>query len=163
MDPLFPLARDYSPPLFWVVISVVCGGAFKVQITDGSAGEESSRRPGDASSIPGLGRFSWRTKWQPIPVLLPENKQTNKQTHGHRSLSGYSRTRVSKEEPRGAFLFAQRQWFTGFCHFCACAWLSVRQFLKDGSLGFCGEQGADMSSLEKPGGKKKAAAPSRPP
>ena len=45
-------------------------------------------------------------------------------------------------------------WF-GFCHISACAWLSVRQFLKDGSLGFRGEQGADISSLEKPEKKKK--------
>ena len=28
---------------------------------------------GDASSIPGLGRFPWRRAWQPTPVFLPEN------------------------------------------------------------------------------------------
>ena len=26
---------------------------------------------GDAHPIPGLGRFSWRRKWQPTPVFLP--------------------------------------------------------------------------------------------
>ena len=46
-----------------------------MQITAGSVGEESSCGPGDASSIPGLGRFSWRTKGQLIPVLLPEKKK----------------------------------------------------------------------------------------
>ena len=27
----------------------------------------------DAGSIPGMGRFPWRRKWQPTPVFLPEN------------------------------------------------------------------------------------------
>ena len=26
----------------------------------------------DAGSIPGMGRFPWRRKWQPTPVFLPE-------------------------------------------------------------------------------------------
>ena len=34
--------------------------------------------------ILGLGRFPWRRKWQPTPVLLPG------QSHGQRSLEGYS-------------------------------------------------------------------------
>ena len=41
----------------------------------GNAGD-----PGDAGSIPGLGRFPWRREWQPTPVFLPEQK----------SLVGYS-------------------------------------------------------------------------
>ena len=35
-------------------------------------------------SIPGLGRFPWRMKWQPTPVFLPENPR------GQRSLACYS-------------------------------------------------------------------------
>ena len=35
-------------------------------------------------SIPGLGRFPWRRKWQPIPVFFPGK------SHGQRSLVGYS-------------------------------------------------------------------------
>ena len=35
-------------------------------------------------SIPGSGRFPWRKAWQPTPVLLP------KESHGQRSLAGYS-------------------------------------------------------------------------
>ena len=38
----------------------------------------------DMGSIPGSGRFSWRRKWQPIPVLLPGK------FYGLRSLVGYS-------------------------------------------------------------------------
>ena len=38
----------------------------------------------DMGSIPGLGRFPWRRKWQPTPALLPEK------SHGHRSLESYS-------------------------------------------------------------------------
>ena len=39
---------------------------------------------GDLGSIPGLGRFHWRRKWQPTPVFLPG------ESHGQRSLVGYS-------------------------------------------------------------------------
>ena len=39
---------------------------------------------GDPASIPGSGRFPWRTKWQPIPVSLPG------ESNGQRSLVGYS-------------------------------------------------------------------------
>ena len=39
---------------------------------------------GDLGSIPGLGRFPWKKKWQPTPVLLPGK------CHGQRSLVGYS-------------------------------------------------------------------------
>ena len=38
----------------------------------------------DMSSIPGSGRFPWRRKWQPTPVLLPG------ESHGQRSPVGYS-------------------------------------------------------------------------
>jgi len=36
----------------------------------------------DAGSIPGSGSFSWRRKWQPTPVFLPED------SCGQRSLAG---------------------------------------------------------------------------
>ena len=39
---------------------------------------------GDLGSIPGSGKISWRWKWQPTPVFLPE------ESHGRRSLVGYS-------------------------------------------------------------------------
>ena len=39
---------------------------------------------GDPGSIPGLGRFPWRRKWQPTPVFLPA------EFHGQRSLVGFS-------------------------------------------------------------------------
>ena len=37
----------------------------------GSGGKESTCHVGDPGSIPGLGRFRWRRKWQPTPVFLP--------------------------------------------------------------------------------------------
>ena len=39
---------------------------------------------GDQGSIPVLGRFPWRKKWQLTPVFLPEK------SHGQRSVAGYS-------------------------------------------------------------------------
>ena len=38
----------------------------------------------DTGSIPGLGRFPWRKKWQPTSIFLPGK------SHGQRSLAGYS-------------------------------------------------------------------------
>ena len=37
----------------------------------------------DVGSVPGLGRFPWKRKWQPTPVFLPGR------FHGQRSLTGY--------------------------------------------------------------------------
>ena len=50
----------------------------------GSDGKASVYNAGDPGSIPGLGRFPWRRKWQSTPVLLPGK------SHGQRSLVGYS-------------------------------------------------------------------------
>ena len=50
----------------------------------GSDGKASACNVGDLGSIPGLGRFPWRRKWQPILVLL------SGKSHGWRSLVGYS-------------------------------------------------------------------------
>ena len=44
----------------------------------------------DMGSIPGSGRLSWRRKWQPTSVLLPG------ESHGERSLAGYSPTGCKK-------------------------------------------------------------------
>ena len=45
--------------------------------------KESPCNAGDMGSIPGLGRFPWRRKWQPTPVFLPGKSL------GQRSLVGY--------------------------------------------------------------------------
>ena len=50
----------------------------------GSCGKASVYNEGDLVSIPGLGRFPWRRKWQPTPVLLPGK------SHGQRSLVDHS-------------------------------------------------------------------------
>ena len=50
----------------------------------GSDGKGSACNAGDLGSIPGLGRFPWRRKWQPTPVFLPG------ESHGQRNLVGYS-------------------------------------------------------------------------
>ena len=47
-------------------------------------GETSACSVGDPGSIPGLGRFPWRRKWQPTPVFLPGK------FHGRRSMVSYS-------------------------------------------------------------------------
>ena len=50
----------------------------------GSGGKASACNVEDLGSIPGLGRFPWRRKWQPTPVLL------SGKFHGQRRLVGYS-------------------------------------------------------------------------
>ena len=50
----------------------------------GSDSKASVCNAGDRGSIPGLGRFPWRRKWQPTPVFLPGK------SHGPQSLVGYS-------------------------------------------------------------------------
>ena len=50
----------------------------------GSASKESTCKAGDLGLIPGLERFPWRRKWQPIPIFLPGK------SHGQRSLAGYN-------------------------------------------------------------------------
>ena len=41
-----------------------------LDVPSSSDGKESACNAGDLSSVPGLGRFPWRTAWQPTPVLL---------------------------------------------------------------------------------------------
>ena len=50
----------------------------------GSVVKASASNVEDLGSIPGLGRFPWRRKWQPTAVFLPGKP------HGQRSLAGYS-------------------------------------------------------------------------
>ena len=50
----------------------------------GSEVKASACNAGDLGSIPGLGKFPWRRKWQPTPVFLPG------ESHGRRNLVGYS-------------------------------------------------------------------------
>ena len=54
------------------------------QLGRSSGSKESACNAGDLGSIPGLGRFPWRRKWQPTPVFLPGK------SHGWRSPAGYS-------------------------------------------------------------------------
>ena len=49
----------------------------------GSEVKASACNAGDLGSIPGSGRFPWRSKWQPTPVFLPG------ESHGRRSPVGY--------------------------------------------------------------------------
>ena len=41
-------------------------------LTRSADGKESAYSAGYPDSVPGLGRSSWRRKWQPTPVFLPE-------------------------------------------------------------------------------------------
>ena len=50
----------------------------------GSDSKASAYNAGDPGSVPGLGKTSWRRKWQPTPVFLPGK------CHGERSLASYS-------------------------------------------------------------------------
>ena len=49
-----------------------------------SVRKESACNAGDPASIPGLGRFPWRRKWQPTSVFVLGK------SHGQRNLAGYS-------------------------------------------------------------------------
>ena len=55
---------------------------------------------GDTSSIPALGRSSWRRKWQSTPVFLPGK------SHGQRALEGYSPKGCKESETTEQLLFA---------------------------------------------------------
>ena len=52
--------------------------------TQHTDGKESPCDAGDPCLIPGSGRFPWRRKWLPTPVVLPG------EFHGQRSLSDFS-------------------------------------------------------------------------
>ena len=44
---------------------------------------KNSANGGDKGSVPGLGRFPWRRKWQSTPIFVPV------ESHEWRSLAGY--------------------------------------------------------------------------
>ena len=58
-------------------------GSLSMGFPSSSDGKASACNAGDTGSIPGLERFPWRRKWQPIPVFLPG------EFHGQRSLAAY--------------------------------------------------------------------------
>ena len=60
-------------------------------VPDGSDGKESSCNAEDPGSVPRSGiSISWRRKWQPTPIFLPEK------SHGQKSLMGSnSQTQMS--------------------------------------------------------------------
>ena len=53
-------------------------------LPQGLSSKESTCNAGEVGLIPGSGRFPWRRKWLPTPVLLPGK------SHGQRTLVGYS-------------------------------------------------------------------------
>ena len=61
-----------------------CKKKKKLGTPGGSDGKESTCRAGDPGWIPGLGRSSWRRKWQPTLGFLPV------ESHGQRSQVGYT-------------------------------------------------------------------------
>ena len=69
---------------------------------------------GDKGSIPGLGRFPRRRKWQPTPVFLPGKSR------GQRSLVGYSLECLKESDTAKPLSTVQ------YTHICAkaahCAW-----------------------------------------
>ena len=56
------------PTIYWPLIK---SQAFP----GGSDSKESACNAGDWDSIPGSGRFPWRRKWQPTPILFPGKSQ----------------------------------------------------------------------------------------
>ena len=81
-----PSSRGSFQPRDQTCVSCIAGGFFTTELPGkhSSIGKESACNAGDLGSIPGLGRFPWRRKWQSIPVLL------RGKSHGQRSLMGYS-------------------------------------------------------------------------
>ena len=63
------------------------GAEMSVGFPGGSVVKNLLANAGDAGSIPGLGRFPWRRKWQPTPVFLPGKSWI---LCGQRILVGYS-------------------------------------------------------------------------
>ena len=56
------------------------------QGTEGSVVQNPPVNVGDRGSIPGLGRFPWRRKWQPNPVFclkIPWTEESTHNTHRH--------------------------------------------------------------------------------
>ena len=86
--------RNLAEGMEWLTITGQGGnerfgikGALK-GFLGGSDDKESACNAEDLGMIPGfnpwIGKFPWRRKWQPTPVVLPEK------SHGQRSLVGYN-------------------------------------------------------------------------
>ena len=89
------LVHDMSIYTCWMQLSLYCflfsnvsSGSYPIifiyVFPGGSDGKASAYNARDLGSIPGFGRFPWRKKWQPSPVLLP------RKSNGRRILVGYS-------------------------------------------------------------------------
>ena len=68
----------------WMEIYICIHIYLYMGFPSGSDGKEPARYVGNPGSVPELGRFPWRRKWQPTPVFLPGK------LHGQRNLEGYS-------------------------------------------------------------------------
>ena len=80
-----PYSHLQSPAFSWVLLSLLliqvsACFSFSWDFPGGSEVKASACNAGDLGSIPELGRFPWRRKWQPTPVLSPGK------SHGQRSL-----------------------------------------------------------------------------
>ena len=83
-----------GPLAFWDGLPSICALCFSLNksisylsyldFPGGSDGKASACNAGDPGSTPELGRFPWRRKWQPTPVLSPGK------SHRQRRLVGYS-------------------------------------------------------------------------
>ena len=59
--------------------------------------KESVCSAGDASSVPGSGRFPWRRSWQPTPVFLPGEFRRQRKLAGY-SPGGHKESDISEHE-----------------------------------------------------------------
>ena len=74
----------------------------------GSDSKESACNVGDPSLIPGLGRFPWRRKWQPIPAFLPAESHGQYSPWGRKESDTTSQlSHTHPDESSGASQVAQ--------------------------------------------------------
>ena len=111
------------PHLSTIISFAFCkhGCIYLYVFPSGSYSKESACSAGDLDSIPVLGRFPWRRKWQPTPVSMPGK------FHGDRSLAGYSHG-VAKSQTRftttnNSLLFMCVNMHLCFC-MCMCSCMS---------------------------------------
>ena len=70
---------------------------FRIGFPNGLAGKESTcnaRDTGKVSSIPGLGRFPWKRKWQPILVFLPGKSKSHDRAPWQATVHGATRSQT---------------------------------------------------------------------
>ena len=80
--------------------SFCCGANLPLGFPGGSAVKNLPANAGDVGLTPGLGRFPWRSKWQPTPVFLPV------ESHGQRSLVGYRPQDLKKSDMTERLMFS---------------------------------------------------------